>query len=109
MEVRALNEWNYQNGQKDRKTAGTSTKQAANPEPKIFVQVGAFGARDNANRLLRQLDGLNLGAVTVSPVTKERKTLHRVRIGPLSTVRLADEVIAELYNMGMKEHHVVIE
>ncbi len=109
VEVRALNEWNYRNGQKDRKTAGTSTKQAANLEPKIFVQVGAFSARDNANRLLRRLDGLNLGAVTVSPVTKERKTLHRVRIGPLSTVRLADKVIAELYNMGMKEHHVVIE
>ena len=110
VEVRALNERNYlASARKGGKVTGTSTKKVASLNPKIFVQVGAFSTRDNANRMRRRVDGQNLGTVTVSSVIKGRKKLHRVRIGPLPTVQSADEVIAELYNMGMEEHHVVIE
>lgn len=77
--------------------------------PQVFVQVGAFGERENANQLKNQLSGLNLGEVTISSVVKNAKPLHRVRIGPLATVQTADDTVAELNAMGMNDHRVVIE
>ena len=77
--------------------------------PQVYVQVGAFGERENANQLKNQLSGLNLGEVTISSVVKNAKQLHRVRIGPLATVRSADDTVAELTAMGMSDHRVVIE
>ncbi len=77
--------------------------------PKVFVQVGAFGQRDNANQLVNQLNALNLGNVSISSVIKNSQPLHRVRIGPMSTVESADQTVAQLNEMGMKDHRVVIE
>ena len=77
--------------------------------PQVYVQVGAFGERENANQLKNQLSSLNIGEVTISSVVKNAKQLHRVRIGPLATVRSADDTVAELNAMGMNNHRVVIE
>ena len=82
---------------------------AITADPKVFVQVGAFGDRANASQLSQQLNGLNLGVITISSVIQDAKELHRVRIGPLETVQSADDTVAKLYDMGMKEHRVVIE
>jgi rare lipoprotein A len=82
---------------------------ARTADPKVFVQVGAFGDRANANQLSQQLNGLNLGVITISSVIQDAKELHRVRIGPLETVQSADDTVAKLYDMGMKKHRVVIE
>ena len=78
-------------------------------DPQIFVQVGAFGERENADQLLNQLSGLGFGAITISSVVKNVKQLHRVRIGPLSTVASADATVAKLNDLGMKEYRVVVE
>ncbi len=77
--------------------------------PQVFVQVGAFGERENADQLKNQLTELNLGAVSISSVMQNSKQLHRVRIGPLSTVESADDTVSELNAMGMNNHRVVIE
>ena len=75
----------------------------------MFVQIGAFSQRANADLLVNQLNRLDLGDITISSVIKDTKELHRVRIGPLSTVQSADDAVAKLSGMGMKEHRVVIE
>lgn len=80
-----------------------------NPEPQVYIQVGAFGDRANADQLKNQLSGLNLGSVSISSVVKNAKPLHRVRIGPLASVQSADETVGELNAMGMSGHRVVIE
>jgi len=77
--------------------------------PQVFVQVGAFGEHKNADQLKNQLNGLNLGAVTISSVVKNSKPLHRVRIGPLDNVQSADDTVAQLSAMGMNDHRIVIE
>jgi len=82
---------------------------AVTSNPKVFVQVGAFGQLENANQLLNQLSGLNLGDVSISSVMQDAKQLHRVRIGPLASVELADQTISQLNEMGMKDHRVVID
>jgi len=77
--------------------------------PQVFVQVGAFEDRENAAQLRNQLNALNFGQVAISSIVKNAKQLHRVRIGPLTTVQSADDTVAELTSMGMSEHRVVIE
>jgi rare lipoprotein A len=77
--------------------------------PQVFVQVGAFGEYENANQLKNRLKGLNLGEVIISSVIINSKQLHRVRIGPLSTVQSADDAVIELNTMGLSGHRVVIE
>ena len=80
-----------------------------NPAPQVYIQVGAFGDRANADQLKNQLNGLNIGSVNISSVVKNAKPLHRVRIGPLASVKSADDTVAELNAMGMSGHRVVIE
>lgn len=87
----------------------TDTNSIVDANPQVFIQVGAFGERENANQLVNQLNALNLGEVSVSSIIKNSQQLHRVRIGPLSTVELADKTVAQLTSMGMKDHRVVIE
>ena len=89
--------------------AATEDTTSAVLSPQVFVQVGAFGERKNANQLVSQLSDLNLGEVSISSVVKNSKQLHRVRIGPLATVKSADDTVAQLSAMGMSGHRVVIE
>ena len=77
--------------------------------PHVYIQVGAFGDRANADQLKNQLSELNLGSVSISSVVKNAKPLHRVRIGPLASVKSADDAVVELNAMGMSGHRVVIE
>jgi DedD protein len=45
------------------------------------VQVGTFGQKDNAERLVATLGGKGFAAF-LSPTTRSGKTLYRVRVGP---------------------------
>lgn len=114
VEVRSLNTLNYRTArrsQPEKTKAQTVSHQAEDPQAhtQMFIQVGAFSARANAKRLAWRLGALNLGAVTISSVIKGAKQLHRVRVGPLSTLQSANEAIVKLYDMGMKGHHMVVE
>lgn len=64
----------------------------------MFVQVGAFGVRDNADRLKAQL--ASVGSVIVEPITANGKTLYRVKVGPFSTVEQADAALAKVIRAG---------
>ena len=59
------------------------------------VQVGAFGSADSARRLVADLrkDGLS---AYVAPLSRNGKTLHRVRVGPEPTRAAAEAVAARL-------------
>jgi len=92
-------------------TIAVSLEPESNPDsvmekdPQVFVQVGAFGDRENAKQLQHQLSELNLGEVSISSITQNSKQLHRVRIGPLETVQSADDAVVELNSMGLNDHH----
>ncbi len=85
----------------------STTTSAVNP--RVFVQVGTFSKRANADQLLNRLSHLDIGAVTIASIVKDKKRLHRVRIGPFSTFQSADDTVVKLNDLGMQGHHVVIE
>lgn len=76
---------------------------------RIYVQVGAFASRQNADQLLNRLLQARFTDVQILNVDEQEQRLHRVRIGPLSTVSATDDVVARLEGMGLSEYQVVIE
>lgn len=64
----------------------------------IFVQAGAFGVRDNAERMKTQLS--SVGSVVIDPVSINGKTLYRVKVGPFNTVEQADAALSRVVKSG---------
>ncbi len=82
---------------------------AADEDHIIYVQVGAFGSRENANRrlaLIRSAGILN------SAIEEDRDTdtaLFRVRIGPIREVIQYDILVEELENLGIMDPYLVTD
>jgi rare lipoprotein A len=84
-------------------TAGATVRPAATPATvpvrSIFIQVGAYASADNAHRAAQRLRDAGLQPVlTLEP--DARTPLHRVRIGPLASVRQFDELSGRLAALG---------
>lgn len=74
----------------------------------LYLQLGAFGSRENALTLLRRLrhvQGMPRPELVVNDTT--RGPVHRVRIGPLANAGHADALIAELMLLGLDRPMVV--
>ncbi len=78
-------------------------------QPSMFLQVGAFADRGNAQRLYESLSQALAEPVLIQPHHRDGLTLYRVRIGPLPSVRLVDQLSGQLQQMGHEEFRVVIE
>lgn len=74
----------------------------------IFVQVGAFGDRANAERRLRMLAAAGITAVIDEDRTSN-PALLRVRIGPIDDVIQYDLLVEELENIGILDPYLVAE
>ena len=88
-------------------------KSSAEPAPParntVYVQVGAFGDRDNAARRYRLLLDNGIEQAFVHEETDRDTRLYRVRIGPIDGVEQYDRVVAELSRLGIAETHLVTE
>lgn len=103
VEVRALNPSQPQ----PEKTIASSTPLLANSQ--MYIQVGAFSSRQNAELLQNQLKAHNLGEIFIHPGSRQQQTVFRVRIGPLASVNLADRTAQRLNQLGMRDYQVVID
>lgn len=65
----------------------------------IYVQAGAFGVYNNAQRLKAKLSPI--APVVIEPMTTSQgKTLYRVKLGPLASVQQADSVLDRVLAAG---------
>ena len=78
-------------------------------EDRIFVQVGAFGSRENAERRLSELKGANILAAFIVEDTSVSPSLYRVRIGPIRGIVQYDIIAEELDNLGIADPYLVNE
>lgn len=76
---------------------------------RIYVQVGAFSQRQNAEVMRDRLLQARFGDTQILDAGEQGVVLHRVRIGPLHTVAATDRVVAQLENLGFGEYQVIIE
>jgi len=78
----------------------------------IYLQVGAFGERFNAENLkirIRDIETLPLSKINVTQGTNANNAIFRVRIGPIDNVPEADQVIKRLAQLGIENPHVIID
>ena len=79
------------------------------PGNRIFVQVGAFGSRENAQRRLAALRSRAIGTAFILEDAKTNPALFRVRIGPIRGVEHYDLIVEELEILGITEPYLVAE
>ena len=76
---------------------------------RIFVQVGAFGDRANAERRLGVLAASGIDNAFIHEDTSASPALLRVRIGPVAGVIEYDILVEELENIGITDPYLVLE
>ena len=77
--------------------------------PRIFIQVGAFSNRGNADRLRARLNRNLQQRIRIQEAAGARGTIYRVQVGPLPDVAQADDVSLQLARIGLGDSHIVIE
>ncbi len=86
---------------------GTVTEVPVASEGGIYVQAGAFLARENADRLLRRLKAI--ADFRISTKRQDGKLYYRVRVGPIASVGEADAILEKVLMDGQKGAAIVIE
>ena len=76
--------------------------------PEIFLQVGAFGSEQNANRLKSRLQTELNADVLIQQALASEPPLFRVQIGPIASIELCDHLADKLSGLGLPESHLVI-
>jgi DedD protein len=85
--------------------AAPTTAQAApradtrKPAGSFVVQLGSFGSRENAERLVRDMTAKGF-ATFIAPITTNGRELYRVRVGPTRDRASAEALAAQLKRMG---------
>jgi rare lipoprotein A len=77
--------------------------------PRLYLQAGAFGNRDNADNLRNRLVEAKIVPVHVEPAQVGGQALFRVRIGPLDSVEASDRMAEQVRNQGFPTPIVVVE
>jgi rare lipoprotein A len=75
----------------------------------LYLQVGAFAARGNAERLLTALEPITAASVRVSTTVSDGRTFYRVRLGPLESVGAADVLAGRLRTLGLDSPSVILD
>jgi rare lipoprotein A len=83
--------------------------QASASMPGLFLQVGAFGNIDNAQRLKNRLETELQTAVLVEQHHKDNIPIYRVRVGPIESREVYDQLAHRLTGMGFPETRLVMQ
>ncbi|MET0108418.1 MAG: septal ring lytic transglycosylase RlpA family protein [Candidatus Thiodiazotropha sp.] len=76
--------------------------------PELFLQVGAFGSSENAQRLKKRLEEHLQASVLIEDSAHPERPVYRVQVGPIASVELADHLSQKLGRLGIANPHVVI-
>jgi rare lipoprotein A len=99
-----------------------TTRQVSTPPPqsapaappknvphRIYVQIGAFGSKANADRRLELLRSGGIGAAAVHVDNSVNPPLYRVRMGPIHGVEQYDLLVDELAKLGIADSIIVTD
>jgi DedD protein len=80
--------------------AETPRAASANPARGSFVvQLGSFGSKENAERLVRDMNAKGF-TTFIAPITTNGRELYRVRVGPTRDRASAEALAVELKRVG---------
>lgn len=73
----------------------------------VFIQVGAFRERANAERLSARVKNLVDDPVLVRESHESGQAIYRVHVGPIVSVVSADQLVTKLFDIGIDQHQFV--
>ncbi len=79
----------------------------ARKDNEIYVQVGAFGDRDNAERRRAALMSGGIGSAFIFADEAATPPMFRVRVGPIAGVDDYDALVLKLEALGIKDPYLV--
>jgi rare lipoprotein A len=74
---------------------------------RLWVQVGSFTSRQNADRLVANLS--RVGVAQSSRVLLNGKPMFRVRFGPFNAVEEADSMLDKVISAGQNGAQIIVE
>lgn len=105
VEVRALTT----NRDSDQPPPARFRSAAAENSGRMYVQFGAFGSRDNAENLRRQLQSEGVNNVTINRARTSSGRLFRVRAGPVRSPDEAERLGRISQQLGLHNAQVIID
>lgn len=106
VEIRAIDPRHPQIAQQ--RTPAPAPAQQSQQASRVFVQVGAFGNAYNAQRLADRLSQELQRNVQINSSGSPDARIHRVQVGPLASVEVADRVTAALEQMAIGGAQVLV-
>ncbi len=95
-------------------TAREEYAQTSSPGGKLqyYIQAGSFSLRENAGKLLNRLASISSMAIkplAIQEVTVAEKTFYRVRVGPIASNDLANDMLEKIRSTGATEAKLVLD
>jgi len=90
-------------------TSAQETTQIASRVPTIYIQVGAFSSRYNADHLAKRLADSLDSSIRIKPLDQGKGEMFRVQVGPLASIERADAVTLKLEQFGIHNPHVIVD
>ena len=87
----------------------SATADAGASAPRIYLQLGAFGERRNAERAVADAQRAGIGPLSIEAISVSGRDVHRVRVGPLADAAAADALAARVQRLGLGAPRVAIE
>ena len=75
----------------------------------LFLQVGAFAERSNAERLRGRLLNASLPGIHISKGYHHQRPIYRVQVGPLDSVEQAEHMEHTLLRYGVHDAAVIVD
>jgi rare lipoprotein A len=75
----------------------------------MFIQAGVFADHENARRRVESLLAAGLELASLEEMTRNDKTLHRVRVGPFGSVEEYDLAMKRLRELGINDARMFME
>jgi rare lipoprotein A len=75
----------------------------------LYLQVGAFSSHENAIRMQQEIQAQNIGSVRIVEVSNDNGVLYKVQIGPLASIREADQITRALKPLGINESRSIVQ
>lgn len=76
-------------------------------ETNIWVQIGAFHSQANATNVMNKVSTVGKGQI--SQIDVNGQLLHRVRIGPATSVETADTLLNGVFDLGFSGARIVVD
>lgn len=90
-------------------TTDETAAPAASRSARLFLQVGAFTSRHNADQLVARLHKADFTRLRISPATHKNTTVYRVQVGPVASAAAAERLSERLTRFGIELPQVVAD